>query len=151
MRMKGEDLQKALDKFPFYMQDCPNNVSKYWCEHVNDGVRYCCPEKVQCDWLKELKELFSAFKAANLIIPKKDTYKLCVSCFVGCVAPSKCAAKKLLEASKSSDQLSPEEIRDVEASEKEIATGNCKVFENAEDFIADLHGKRKASKEAAQK
>jgi hypothetical protein len=51
--------------------------------------------------------------------------------------------KELLEGS---DSLSPEEIRDIEASEKEIAEGKGKVFENAEDFIADLQkGRKKGS------
>ena len=49
--------------------------------------------------------------------------------------------KELLAGS--DDKLSPEEIRDVEASEKEFAEGKCKTFETAEDLIADLQKGRK--------
>jgi hypothetical protein len=53
--------------------------------------------------------------------------------------------KDVLGLQESPDSLSPEEIRDVEASEKEIASGKCKTFETAEDLIADLHKKEKGS------
>ena len=37
-----------------------------------------------------------------------------------------------------SDELTPEEIADVEASEKEFAEGKCKTFETVEELLADL-------------
>lgn len=42
-----------------------------------------------------------------------------------------------------SQELTPEEIKDVEASEKEIREGKCKLFETTEAFIEDLRKSRK--------
>ena len=40
---------------------------------------------------------------------------------------------------KSSDRLTFEEAQDVRISEKEIATGNVKTFDNVDDLLDDLH------------
>jgi len=40
------------------------------------------------------------------------------------------------------ERLTPEEIRDVEVSEKEIREGKSKTFTNVDDFINDLHKSR---------
>ena len=37
------------------------------------------------------------------------------------------------------DELTPEEIADVEASEKEIEEGKCKTFLTVKTFLDDLH------------
>ena len=38
-----------------------------------------------------------------------------------------------------SDELTPEEIVDVEASEKEFKEGKCKTFRTVKAFLDDLH------------
>ena len=38
----------------------------------------------------------------------------------------------------SSPELSPEEIADIEESEKEFAEGKCKTFDTVEAFLKDL-------------
>ena len=45
-----------------------------------------------------------------------------------------------------SEDLTPEEIVDVEASLKEIKEGKCKTFNTVEEFLADLHKRRSKSK-----
>lgn len=82
---------------------------------------------------KQIKEFDSIFHnlenmtSLNVLVNKEELLRL----------------KELLAGSA---PLSLEEIKDVEASEKEIASGKCKTFKNAKDLIADLHkGRKKVS------
>ncbi len=104
------------------------------------------------DAVHDVKELFSVFQKDNVIIPRKQLEERALeidnpSNDYGEVCKQnrqyRCLLKELLAGS---DLLSPEEIKDVEASEKEFAEGKCKTFENTEDLIAELQkGRKKGS------
>ena len=55
----------------------------------------------------------------------------------------------LLEKQK--DDLTSEEVADIEASEKEFVEGKAKVFATAEEFIADLDKEEKPEKKSRRK
>lgn len=42
----------------------------------------------------------------------------------------------------SKNELTPEEIADIEASEKEIKEGKCKTFKTVKELLEDLHSTR---------
>jgi len=53
-----------------------------------------------------------------------------------------CKPNTYIPSKSQEDTLTPEEITDVEASEKEIREGKCKTFNSAKEMIADLHKSR---------
>jgi len=58
---------------------------------------------------------------------------------------------QMLKEKEKSEDLTPEEIADIEESEKEFQEGKTEVFDNADELIADLHKEKQTKKKRRAK
>jgi len=146
---KIKTLQKALDK----LEDEYPHISLFRIKRLKDELA-----SFRVEYDKQVhpsrKQLQEKLKIANDAVNKIDLLKEDnVADFIETAdtreeiwhGATVIAQKRLLKelVSGSEETLSPEETRDVEVSERQIASGKCKTFETAQDLITDLHKKRK--------